>query len=125
MKKRCKFPHPRYSLRGIKYHQNWENFDNFLEWAKANGYQEHLTLDRIDTDGNYEPSNCRWVSRQKQARNTSKNKYITYKGVSRCMAEWAELKNINYRTLTDRIRRGWSPEKAIETPSRSGYERCG
>lgn len=62
----------RYGGRGIKICDEWKRFEPFYEWAMANGYKEGLQIDRINNDGNYEPSNCRWVTLKDNARNTSK-----------------------------------------------------
>lgn len=80
MKRRCNSEvcekYPIYGGRGITYCKEWENFEPFHRWAMENGYEEHLTIDRIDVNGNYEPSNCRWSTWKQQAnnkRNTVKN----------------------------------------------------
>lgn len=103
-----------YGKRGITVCNEWLTFENFYNWAKQNGYNDTLTIDRIDVNGNYEPSNCRWTTYKVQARNTRKNKYITYKGETHCISEWAEIYNINYIKLYKRLKRGWSFEKSIE-----------
>ena len=76
-----------YGGRGIKVCQEWiDSFEAFRDWAHANGYAEHLELDRIDTNGNYEPRNCRWATRHQQMTNTRKRrdaKTSNFKGVSR------------------------------------------
>jgi len=113
MKRRCNNLHEHYSLKGITYCKEWEDFEPFKNWAIKAGYKDVLTIDRIDYNGNYKPENCRWATRKQQARNTSSNKLITFEGITRCMSEWAEIKNINYRTLTDRLRRGWPLERAL------------
>ena len=77
MKQRCNNPNDshyhRYGARGITYCKEWESFKPFMEWAIANGYQEGLTLDRIDNDGNYCPENCRWLSRKDHAIKTQED----------------------------------------------------
>lgn len=77
MQNRCYYPsHPRYKLYGkrkIRICAEWFQFSAFRDWALANGYTDNLSLDRIDNNGNYEPSNCRWVTPKEQARNTSWN----------------------------------------------------
>lgn len=73
IKQRCRNPnapfYARYGGRGISYCNEWEKFEPFYEWAEANGYEEGLTIDRIDNDGNYEPSNCRWVTHKENCQN--------------------------------------------------------
>ena len=122
MKRRCEYRHERYSLRGISYCDEWKDFEPFFKWAQLSGYTDQLTLDRIDNDGNYNPDNCRWATRKEQSRNTSKNRLIHFNGEISCLHEWAERFNINSRTLSDRLNRGWSIEKALLTKSRTGYE---
>ena len=61
-----------YGGKGIKVCDEWHIYENFRDWALANGYDDSLTIDRINNDGNYEPSNCRWTTKNVQARNTRK-----------------------------------------------------
>lgn len=104
-----------YGGRGIKVCDEWkQNYLAFREWSLKNGYKDNLTLDRIDVNGNYEPSNCRWVTMYEQSRNTRKNIFITYNGETRIMRDWARVFNISYYALGNRIRNGMKPEKALE-----------
>lgn len=84
-----------YGGRGIIICDEWLNdFVTFYEWAIDNGYNDDLTIDRINTNGNYEPSNCSWVTIAEQNRNQRKNINITYQGETHCLSEWARIKNI-------------------------------
>ena len=75
----------------------------FKNWALSSGYKEGLTIDRINVEGNYEPSNCRWVTMQEQNNNKTNNIYITYKGIKHTLKEWSDIYGINYQTLYDRM----------------------
>ena len=118
MKSRCCRPtdvaYPNYGRRGIKICEEWKNnFKAFYDWAMANGYKDNLTIDRINNNGNYEPSNCRWCNKKEQARNTRHNHYITYRGVTHCVTEWAEIYKIDGKLLGTRLRAGWSFTRAV------------
>lgn len=125
MMTRCNNPNAHeyinYGGRGIKVCEEWHSYESFREWALANGFDENSTkttcsLDRIDNNGNYEPSNCRFVSMKSQGRNRRTNRLITYNGETRCMAEWAEIAGLKYVTFQHRLYAGWSIEKAMTTP---------
>ena len=104
----------RYGGRGITVCDEWKNdFMSFYNWAIANGYKDDLTLDRINNDGNYEPSNCRWVDVKTQSRNRCSNKFITYKGHTLCIADWSKKTGIRAENLYYRIKKGWPVEKAL------------
>lgn len=112
-----------YGGRGITVCEEWaENFQSFYDWSMQNGYKENssraeCTLDRIDTDKNYEPNNCRWVSMKVQNNNTRKNKIIEYNGEKHSIAQWANIRNIKYQTLYCRLYTyHWAIEKALNTP---------
>ena len=104
----------RYGGRGITVCDEWKN-DNtaFYRWALDNGYREGLTLDRIDNNGDYTPDNCRWVSVKTQNNNKSKCVYITYKGETHTMQEWASITGINYSCLRSRYQRGESVDRLL------------
>lgn len=98
MKKRCNSEHPNYGAIGVSYCEEWKDFINFYNWAIENGYKKGLTIDRINSYGDYSPSNCRWVNMLTQSRNRKTNRLIEYKGEMKCLTEWAEYFNINSRT---------------------------
>lgn len=109
-----------YLARGITVCDAWSTFDPFMAWALANGYDDTLTLDRIDNDGNYSPENCRWVSHTENCRNTRRNRMVSAFGRTQCLAAWAEELGMAQGTLHSRvIRRGMTIEEAIAwTPPR-------
>ena len=95
---------------------------SFYNWAINNGYKDNLTIDRIDNNGNYEPNNCRWVSMKEQDRNKRTNHLITYNNKTYCIAEWAEITNINKSVLWTRLFKfNWPVEKVLTTKVRK-YE---
>jgi len=122
MKARCYNPHNhkfhRYGARGIKICEGWLNdFNNFYEWAMSNGYRDDLTIDRINNDGDYEPTNCRWVTNEEQSNNRSSNHLIEYQGQTRNLTEWSKITGLSFSTISARIHQlEWSPEKALTTP---------
>lgn len=120
LKARCsnkKHPaYKNYGGRGITFCDEWITFMPFYDWAMSNGYNDKLSLDRIDNNGNYEPNNCQWVSRKVQNRNTRKTKNVTINNITYCLKDWADIYNINYTTLLYRIRRGWDEVRAVTTP---------
>lgn len=96
-----------YGNRGIAVCNEWkDNFAAFKEWAMTNGYDDTLTIDRINVNGNYECTNCRWISQKEQQRNKRSNKILEYKGKKMSLAEAAEKSGINYATLKGRYNRG-------------------
>ena len=124
MKSRCYDPknnrYDRYGGRGIKICDEWLNdVESFCDWALLNGYKDGLTIDRIDVNSDYCPQNCRWVTQQEQSLNTTRNVYISYKGETKTLKEWANELGIKNTTLHNRIKYyGWPIERAFETPTR-------
>lgn len=105
-----------YGGRGISVCVEWlgeDGFTNFMEWALANGYNDELTIDRLDSNGNYEPSNCKWSTRKQQANNTRTTIFLEYNGEKYSLSEWSERTGIRKGTIYARIRKGLSVEKAL------------
>lgn len=118
MKSRCDYEFKgseRYFGRGIKVCKEWnESFESFYDWATNNGYKEDLSIDRIDSDGNYEPNNCRWADKIIQDNNRSINKIIEINGLSHTIAEWSRISGVKYETIRSRINRGVTGENLLK-----------
>lgn len=118
MKQRCynsKMPNFKYyGARGIAVCDEWRNdSQSFYEWAILNGYKEELTLDRIDNSGNYEPSNCRWVTAKEQSNHRSNNIILSFNGENHTISEWSEITGIKQHVIRNRLIRGWSIENVL------------
>lgn len=112
IRQRCNNPkdtnYSRYGGRGISVAPEWQDdFSAFRDWSEANGYEESLECDRIDNDGPYAPSNCRWVTRLQNCNNTSRNQFIELNGERLTHADFARKHGLTYSTLKNRINKGW------------------
>lgn len=103
-----------YGARGIKVCHEWQEFGTFRDWALENGYSDNLTLDRIDVNGNYEPSNCRWADAVTQMNNRRSTPHYTVDGRSLTISQWSRETGIPRSTILNRLKRGMSFEAAIE-----------
>lgn len=111
-----------YGQRGIKICNEWHEFINFYNWAINNDYQDNLTIDRINNNGNYEPDNCRWVNMKIQSNNRRSNHIIEYKNETHTLKEWCDILKLNYKTIQTRINSlKWNVKKAFETPTNIKY----
>lgn len=121
MKKRClNSNHKRYKDyggRGIIVCDEWlKGFDFFAVWAYANGYEEGLTIEREDVNGNYCPENCKWITREEQAYNKRTSIKVEYRGEIKDLMLWCKELGLKYDTIHHRITHGWEIAKAFETP---------
>ena len=121
MKQRCSNPkNPKYEMyggRGIEVCDRWKNsFENFLDDMGNRPSKDH-SIDRIDVNGNYEPSNCRWANSKIQASNKRSNVFFEVDGISLTAAQLSEIYGVPRRTIRYRIvELGWSAERASKTP---------
>jgi hypothetical protein len=120
MKSRCYYkPHRnyrRYGGRGISVCERWRNsFEKFL--ADMGECPPGFSIERIDNDGNYEPGNCKWIPMKDQLDNTNQTRLLTAFGETMTFAKWARKVGIKRNTIEDRLRRGWSVERALSEKS--------
>lgn len=118
MKARCSNPtNARYKDwggRGITVCDRWDRFEDFLE--DMGPAPDGMSIERIDNNGNYEPGNCKWATRNEQARNTRRTRLITIDGITACAKDHSDRLGINYDTLKWRLRHGWSADDAVNKP---------
>ena len=106
--------YPNYGGRGITVCDEWkDSIEAFYEWSMKNGYNDELSIDRIDNDGNYCPENCRWATRVTQCNNRRSNINITIDGETKTLQEWCNEYNQPYRRIHQRITNGWNPVEAV------------
>ncbi len=105
-----------YGGRGIRVCDEWKEFTPFYMWAIRNGYSDELTLDRIDVNGDYEPSNCRWTTQMEQSNNKRNNHFVSIGGVTHTIAEWSRISGISKVTIRSRLEKGWSAKNAVFHP---------
>lgn len=117
MLQRCNNPkhksYPQYGGRGIAVCERWHVFENFYEDM---GEPNELTLDRIDVNGNYEKSNCRWATLKEQGRNTRANRLLTFQGETKPLSYFTEKFGLRKNLIRERLQRGWTVEDAILQP---------
>lgn len=103
----------RYGERGITVCREWDSFENFLK-DMGRRPSEDYSLDRIDNNGNYEPSNCRWATKKQQSRNRRTNRLLTYKNQTKPLCEWSDIIGISQTMLYQRLRHGYTIAEAFE-----------
>lgn len=128
MKLRCYGKHresyKHYGGRGIIICEEWLNcFVSFYNWAVENGWQKGLEIDRINNDGNYEPSNCRFVTTKENSNNRRTTRVLNLNGVKLSLVDWSNKLGIHPDTLRGRLRRGWDIKKTLTIPTNKNYAR--
>ena len=129
MRYRCNVPnckaYKNYGGRGIKVCPEWDDgvqgYLNFKKWALDNGYNDNLSIDRIDNDRNYEPCNCRWVDDETQCNNKRTNVFLECDGEVHTISQWARITGIPMKALHSRIKYGWAVDDALHRPIKKSY----
>lgn len=119
MKRRCynenATGYDTYGGKGVSICNEWlEDFENFYKWSMKNGYSDNLTIDRINVDGDYEQSNCRWATMKVQQNNKTTNKIIIINGISKTLKEWSDETGIKSVTIQRRLALGWKEEDLLK-----------
>lgn len=122
MKARCYYPRHKqfadYGGRGITVCERWrDSFLNFI--ADMGECPKGMSIERIDNNGNYEPSNCRWATQREQCANTRRTRNLTFRGETMCVSAWARRLGCVSGSIISRLRYGWTPEKILTTPFRT------
>jgi len=100
----------RYGGRGIEICERWLRFEHFL--ADMGDPPDGMSLDRVNNDGNYEPSNCRWATREQQSKNSTRPILLSFRGLTMNVTEWATHLGISQGTLSERLKT-WPFEEAL------------
>ncbi len=122
MKDRCYNPksasYNRYGAVGIGICAEWiSDYYSFSKWSVKNGYSDELTIDRINNSFGYSPENCRWATYKQQSANSKRVKMFTIGNETLCIADWCRKIGISHTTYSERVRKGWTDEKALTTPA--------
>ncbi len=106
-----------YGARGVTVCGQWREFKVFYAWAISSGWKKGLELDRRNNNGNYEPSNCRWVTHSENNLNKRTNRLITFNGQTKTIKEWSDLTGLRYKTVQGRLDiMKWDIERVLTTP---------
>lgn len=121
MKSRCynnnHVGYENYGGRGIMICKEWlEDYFEFEDWALSNGYDNDLTIDRIDNDGGYSPENCRWSTYEEQMNNRRDNNFVTINGETKTIAQWAREYDLAWSTIKQRVVTGKPDDEILARP---------
>jgi hypothetical protein len=112
-----------YGGRGVLVCERWKSFALFFA-DMGGSYVDGLTIERKDNDGNYEPANCRWATQKEQQNHRRNNHMITWEGLTMTLAQWCDRLGLKYDNTKQRLRLGWSVDKAFMAPSPPWGCRC-
>jgi len=125
MKQRCNNPnvneYKNYGKRGIRVCDEWNKPDGlkeFAEWALSHGYQDDLTIERTDVNGDYCPENCTWIPQSEQGKNTTKNVFVTYNGERMIIADFSRKTGIDHRIVSRDLKNGLTVDEIMERYSK-------
>lgn len=122
IRQRCENPNRKdyrwYGGRGVSVCEEWKKYSAFKSWALRNGYQDDLTIDRIDVSKGYAPDNCRWIPFKEQRENTSQTHKVTINDETKSVKAWCDLYGISYDMVIMRIHRGMDEVSALLTPTK-------
>ena len=120
MKQRCenskRIDYAKYGGRGIRVCNEWHDYLAFCDWARANGYDESKSIERINNNGDYSPDNCQWVDYTVQQNNKRNSFCLTVDGETRTAAEWSKISGIPSDRIRKRKRSGWTDRDAVFEP---------
>lgn len=124
MKERCYNPNDKryedWGGRGIQICDEWlSDPETFVRWSIENGYDEGLTIDRVDNNGNYCPENCRWVTKAENNQNRRSSRYYTYNGKTQNLQKWCDEYNASRSMVNKRLQLGWEFDKALLAPKKT------
>ena len=121
MMQRCYKPKSRsykwYGAKGITVCDEWKDFKAFEAWALSAGYENNLSIERIDNSKGYSPDNCKWIPLCEQSKHRTNNHYITMNGETKTLSDWSRHLNIKKTTLSLRLIRGWDEKRALSQPT--------
>lgn len=128
MRSRCKNPNASkyylYGGKGIKVCNEWKNsFINFYNWATKNGYKDNLTIDRIDSNKNYEPNNCKFSTYEEQNSHLKSTILITFNNETHTIKDWSKITKISVNCLSARYLRDWSIKRMLTTKTINSIKR--
>lgn len=108
----------KYGAKGISVCKRWMDFWSFVEDMGEKPTPSH-SIDRIDNEKGYEPGNCRWATRREQTLNRSTTKFVEFRGITKCLTDWAREIGMSPQALFYRLNAGWDIERAFTTPTKT------